>query len=111
MLRNRENLGYAGTNNCGIRHALAHGADYVWLLNNETTVAETCLTELVHAAEQRPDVGALCAVIYEHGSEEIQFAGAVLDRQREEHRTLRTLEALEAASQAGSVRLWGRRCS
>jgi GT2 family glycosyltransferase len=47
-------------------------------------------------------------VIYEHDSEdEIQFAGAVLERQREEHRTLRTLEALEAASKEGSVLLWG----
>jgi GT2 family glycosyltransferase len=108
VLRNSDNLGYAGGNNRGIRHALAEGADYIWLLNNDTTIAATCVTELVREAEQRPDVGVLCPVIYEHGSEdEIQFAGAVLDRQREEHRTLRTLEALEVASKEGSILVWG----
>ena len=31
-----ENLGYTGGNNAGLRHALAQGADYVLLLNNDT---------------------------------------------------------------------------
>ena len=66
------------------------------------------MTELVRAAQRRPDIGVLSPVIYDHGSEdEIQFAGAVLDREREEHRTLRTLEALGTASKEGPVLVWG----
>src|SRR4051794_1147786 len=34
FLQTGENLGYAGGNNMGIRHALSRGADYIWLLNN-----------------------------------------------------------------------------
>ena len=108
VLRNGANLGYAGGNNRGIRHAMAEGADYIWLLNNDTTVATTCVTELVRAAESRPDVGILSPVIYQQGAaDEIQSAGAVLDRQREEHRILRTFEALAAENAGGSLLLWG----
>ncbi len=108
LLRNRENLGYAGGNNCGIRHALAHGADYVWLLNNDTTVDPTCLSELVQEAERQPDVGILSPVVYEFGRpEEIQFAGAVLDEEREEHQILHTLEDLQTESRTGRILLWG----
>src|SRR5215472_8148560 len=33
-----ENLGFTKGNNAGIRLALERGADYVWLLNNDTVV-------------------------------------------------------------------------
>ena len=39
LLESGQNLGFAGGNNIGIRHALVHGADYVWLLNNDTQPA------------------------------------------------------------------------
>lgn len=108
VIRNGENRGYAGGNNVGIRHALAHGADYIWLLNNDTTVAPTSLSELVSAGEQRPDVGLLSPVIYEHdASDELQFTGAVLDRQHAVHHTLRTMADLEAASKKNPILLWG----
>lgn len=53
------NLGYAGGNNVGIRCALAHGADYVWLLNDDATVAPDALKLLVRAAESHPGAGFL----------------------------------------------------
>src|ERR1700729_1766132 len=36
LLESGSNLGFAGGSNIGIRHAIAHAADYVWLLNNDT---------------------------------------------------------------------------
>jgi GT2 family glycosyltransferase len=33
-----KNLGFTGGNNVGMRYAYAHGADLVWLLNNDTIV-------------------------------------------------------------------------
>ncbi len=36
LLESGKNLGFAGGNNIGIRYALAQGAEYVWLLNNDT---------------------------------------------------------------------------
>jgi GT2 family glycosyltransferase len=108
VMRYSENLGYAGGNNCGIRFALGQGADYIWLLNNDTTVSSTCLTELISAGEQRPDVGLLSPVVYKHGSEcEIRFSGAILDRRREEHQTLRAVDDMETASKKGPILLFG----
>lgn len=47
------NLGYAGAANIGIDHARARGFDYVWLLNNDTTVDEAALGELLAFVRRR----------------------------------------------------------
>ena len=39
----------------GIRHALKHGADLIWLLNNDTEVAPDCVAELLAAAAAHPE--------------------------------------------------------
>jgi GT2 family glycosyltransferase len=57
LIQTGANLGYAGGNNAGIRHALEGGADYIWLLNNDTTVDANALTELVKIAETNPSIG------------------------------------------------------
>ncbi|HEY2967154.1 MAG TPA: glycosyltransferase family 2 protein [Casimicrobiaceae bacterium] len=51
------NLGYAGGNNLGIRYALDRGADFILILNNDTTVDAMLLDELVGAAERHPEAG------------------------------------------------------
>ena len=54
LIRNEENLGFTGGNNVSIRYALQRprAADYVFLLNNDATVEEKCLTHLVAAAQK-----------------------------------------------------------
>jgi len=108
VLRNHKNFGYAAGNNLGIRHAMERGADYVWLLNNDTVVAPDCLAELVAAGGSQQRVGLLSPVIYHYASPaDIQFSGTILDRRREEQITLKSLQDTHAASQAGPVFLWG----
>jgi GT2 family glycosyltransferase len=51
------NLGFTGGANAGLRLALERGADYAFLLNNDAMVAPDCITALVEAAEQKPEVG------------------------------------------------------
>ena len=51
------NLGFAGGANAGLHAALARGADYVWLLNNDTIVDPEALGALVEAMETHPPVG------------------------------------------------------
>lgn len=53
------NLGYAGGNNVGIRHALGAGHDYVFVLNNDTIVEPDFLRRAVAVAEAEPDVGVV----------------------------------------------------
>lgn len=52
-----ENRGYAGACNAGITHALQKGADYVFLLNNDTTIASDAISALVTVAESDATVG------------------------------------------------------
>jgi hypothetical protein len=57
-----ENRGFAGGSNLGIRRALAAGAEFVLLLNNDATLDPGCLEELVRVA--RGDaVGAVGAKV------------------------------------------------
>ena len=76
LLENRANLRWAGGNNVGIRYAMAQGADYILLLNNDTEVGPRMVSSVVAAAEASPDVGLLGPKIYYHASPElIWFAG------------------------------------
>jgi hypothetical protein len=55
------NLGFTGGNNRGIADALARGADYVLLLNNDTEMHPDLVTELVRVARTDRGVGAVGA--------------------------------------------------
>jgi len=48
---NEKNAGFAAGMNVGIRFALSKGAEYVWVLNNDTVVGRDALSVLVDAAE------------------------------------------------------------
>ena len=54
-----KNLGFCGGNNRGIEDALARGAEYVLLLNNDTELHPDLLTELVSVAQSDPRIGAV----------------------------------------------------
>jgi GT2 family glycosyltransferase len=80
LIENRENLGFAEGNNVGIRHALKRGADYVWLLNNDTVVDPRALTAMVESAERNRDIGILGSKIRYYDQPQILwFAGATID--------------------------------
>jgi hypothetical protein len=81
LLETGENLGYAGGNNVGIRHALAQGADYILVLNNDVTLAPDCLSRLVAVAEGDRDAGFIGPMIYQGGTlNQIQSAGTLMDQ-------------------------------
>ncbi len=62
--RLRENLGYAGNNNVGIRLALQQGADWVFVLNEDTLVEPDCLDRLMEAAAADPAIGVVGPMVY-----------------------------------------------
>ena len=76
LLQSGANLGFAGGNNVGLRSALAHGAEYVWLLNNDTLVEPDALSELVGKMQREPDLG-LCGstLLYESQRGTVQALG------------------------------------
>lgn len=70
------NLGFGAGNNRGIEYALAHGADYVLLLNNDTEVPPGLVAELVGVARSEPSIGLVGPVIYyAERPEQVWFAG------------------------------------
>lgn len=64
ILANGANLGFAAGMNAGIRHALAAGADYVFLANNDTTLAPDALDWLVATAERHGAAMVAPAIFY-----------------------------------------------
>jgi GT2 family glycosyltransferase len=65
IIQTGRNLGYAGGNNAGIRHALAQGADYVCILNNDVAVEPGFLRLLLVALQQKPAIGIATPLIAE----------------------------------------------
>ncbi len=78
VLENEKNLMYAGGNNEGIRFALARGAEWVLLLNNDTVVDRRLLPEMLDAADTRPDAGVIGPMIYYYSSRGAAIAEAGL---------------------------------
>jgi FkbM family methyltransferase len=75
-----ENIGSPGGSNVGIRHALERGCDYVFLLNNDTTVTQDCVRRLVEAAEDEGASRILCPLVcYADPPDLIWYAGSTWD--------------------------------
>ena len=77
LIRNDENLGFAGGNNVGLRYAMARGdADYCWLLNNDTVVEPDALTHLAVRMNRQPTVGMCGSTIsLYHDRQRVQALG------------------------------------
>jgi len=76
-----ENLGYAGNNNVGIQAAIRQGADWVFVLNEDTILSPSCLTEMVAVGESDPQIGIVGPLVYHHDEPNIiQTAGGMFGR-------------------------------
>lgn len=79
VVRLERNLGYAGNNNVGIRAALDDGADWVFVLNEDTVLGPECVAALMKAACADPRIGIVGPTVYHHDEPDvIQSAGAGL---------------------------------
>jgi len=84
FIETKNNLGFAGGNNVGIRYVLdlpaGESTDYILLLNNDTAVEPDFLTKLVEAAESDEKIGIAGPMIYFYGKRDtIWFAGGELN--------------------------------
>jgi GT2 family glycosyltransferase len=66
FIENGENLGFAAGMNRGIRSALEHGTDFVWLFNYDASSAPDTLDKIIRVAEAHPEAGLLSPVISDH---------------------------------------------
>lgn len=79
----KENVGYTGGVNFGLKIAEKFESEYILLLNNDTIVEKDFLTSLVSAVESDISTAAACGTILcEHKRNEIWYAGGKLIRLR-----------------------------
>lgn len=80
LIQTGANLGFAGGNNVGIKYALDRGADYIWLLNNDTEVHPEALGQMVKIAEMDPVIGMVGSQIFHLGQrDKLLFAGGKIN--------------------------------
>ena len=83
LIRSTQNLGFAGGNNLAVRYLqeTRRGEDYVWFLNNDTTVAPETLHTLVEALARDEGIGAAQSLLLRaHTPDRIDSAGIRLRR-------------------------------
>ena len=86
IIYNKENLGFAGGNNVGVKYALEQNADYILLLNNDTLTDQVFLKEMVRVGESEQEIGILGPKIYFYDTEtnkktnKIWFAGGKINK-------------------------------
>jgi hypothetical protein len=79
LLELPENRRFAGGNNAGIRRALEAGAEYVLLLNNDTTADGDMVRNLVRAIRSQPGAGIVAPKISYHDTPGLLwYAGGVI---------------------------------
>lgn len=59
FIRNEKNLGFARGANIGIKAAIEHGCDSLFLLNNDTLIDSSCLSEMIKHLAADETVGAV----------------------------------------------------
>ncbi|MBN1995805.1 MAG: glycosyltransferase family 2 protein [Anaerolineae bacterium] len=65
LIRNPTNLGYAGGNNRGLTKALANSQAPVLLLNNDASVAEKDVIQLLKTLQDNPQIGFIGPLLFD----------------------------------------------
>lgn len=77
QILNEKNLGFAAGINVGIRYALEQNADFVFLVNNDTTLHADILTHLINGITQSEAYLAAPAIYFMSRPDHIWSAGAM----------------------------------
>lgn len=73
LIKSKENLGFAGGNNLGVKAAKG---DFLFFINNDTTVPENCIDALVETLQEDNTIGMVSPKIKFHWDPSlIQYAG------------------------------------
>ena len=110
LIESETNLGYTGGNNLGIARAMAEGAAYIWLLNNDAIVAPDTLARLIAVAEADPGIGLLSPLVCDDQDRAlVHFAGGRFDLGAPRYTPTEDLAEGRAwqAADPGRMALWG----
>lgn len=81
-LETTTNIGYAGGNNRGMERALADGAEYLLILNDDTVVDRECIERLVQAMEESSAAVTAPQIVYFDDPDRVWYGGGTFSRLR-----------------------------
>lgn len=83
VLRTGENLGFGEGMNHGIEWGINQGADYLWILNNDTLFPDDVLDNLVEVMETCENIGVLSPRIHKYPeTETVWFERGIIESDR-----------------------------
>lgn len=83
IIKNGQNLGFAGGNNAGIKYALDKGVKYILILNPDTEINKNTIPHLVKVMEKDKRIGICGPKIYASRKKRIIWsAGGILEANR-----------------------------
>jgi len=81
LIQGKKNFGFAEGNNLATIYALNKGADYVFLLNNDTAVEKDALEKLISTAESDAPIGIVSPAVFDlTETSSIQEMGMAVDK-------------------------------
>ena len=98
-LQTGANLGYAAGNNRGFDWALASGADFVLVLNDDTVIDPDCIGALVRASREAGAAVAAPQILYFDEPQRVWYGGGVFSTMRAMGLHLRENQPLDASEQ------------
>ena len=63
LIKNPDNIGFSAGANIGIQHALDLGLNYIFLLNNDTTISPDCLSQIMSTIKENAKIRVLTPLI------------------------------------------------
>ncbi len=76
LIKSNENNGFASGNNIGIKYAIENGAQYILLLNNDTTIEKNAISILVEQLKNHNELGIIGSrIMYYDNRELINYCG------------------------------------
>ncbi len=81
FIDSKKNVGFTGGNNTAIKTAIQKGADYVFLVNNDTESEPTLIAKIVNEMQEDPRVGIAAPIVLNlQADHSIQEMGMSVDR-------------------------------
>jgi GT2 family glycosyltransferase len=107
VVRNEKNLGFAGGVNVGLHRALAEGADFIWLLNNDARPLPGALQTLIYRATDNPRLGLLSPVILNgDAGDVVEFHGGIWSSDGTSYQTTKHNEEYFSWLRSAPDRIW-----
>jgi len=101
-----QNLGFTGGHNIAINLAIEEGYDFIWLLNNDATVAPGTLASLVSTIQKDPRCGAVSPILRDADDGTIVCCVSTHDWQKRTRKRILSVEEAQRLQADAPASVW-----